>query len=226
MTDALTSRLSAILLLGPTGSGKTPLGDWLQGHGLHGHRCHHFDFGANLRAVVAAGAGTAFTEQEIEFLDRVLTQGALLENEHFPLAAKILQSFIRARGIQAEDWLILNGLPRHAGQARALERFLQVRAVLELTCDADVVRERLRRDTGGDRAARTDDEETLVARKLAIYAERTRPLLAFYREQGTKVISFPVKTTTLPQDVARAILTFDAGVYSTPLTFRLTPGPS
>lgn len=206
MTDALTSRLSAILLLGPTGSGKTPLGDWLQAHGLHGRRCHHFDFGANLRAVAAAGADKTFTQPEIDFLRRVLTEGALLEDEHFPLAAKMLRNFVNARGIQPEDWMVLNGLPRHGGQARALGQFLQVRVVLELTCDAGVVRERLRRDTGGDRAVRTDDDETLVARKLAIYAERTRPLLAFYREQGTKVVSFPVETTTLSQEIARALI--------------------
>jgi len=36
----------AILLIGPTGSGKTPLGDWLQAYGFCGHRCHRFDFGA------------------------------------------------------------------------------------------------------------------------------------------------------------------------------------
>jgi adenylate kinase family enzyme len=43
----------AILLLGPTGSGKTPLGQVLEERGLWGHTCMHFDFGANLREIVA-----------------------------------------------------------------------------------------------------------------------------------------------------------------------------
>ncbi len=41
----------AILLLGPTGSGKTPLGQALEKKGLAGRRCVHFDFGANLREI-------------------------------------------------------------------------------------------------------------------------------------------------------------------------------
>ena len=39
----------AILLLGPTGSGKSPLGDELEANGLNGRRCLHFDFGRRLR---------------------------------------------------------------------------------------------------------------------------------------------------------------------------------
>ena len=45
----------AVVLLGPTGSGKTPLGEWLEAKGLGGRRCHHFDFGTRLRRV-ATGA--------------------------------------------------------------------------------------------------------------------------------------------------------------------------
>ena len=80
--------LQAILLLGPTGAGKTPLGDWLDQNGLWQRPGHHFDFGANLRAVVAAGPSDLFAEDEIEFLKRVLTWGALLENESFYLPPK------------------------------------------------------------------------------------------------------------------------------------------
>ena len=51
-------RQPGILLLGPTGSGKTPLGDRLQIRDLWGRRCHHFDFGVRLRDV-AYGIGIA-----------------------------------------------------------------------------------------------------------------------------------------------------------------------
>jgi adenylate kinase family enzyme len=50
---AATTAREAILLLGPTGSGKTPLGQVLERRGLWGHRCSHFDFGDNLREIVA-----------------------------------------------------------------------------------------------------------------------------------------------------------------------------
>jgi len=197
-----TSALEAILLLGPTGSGKTPLGDWLEAHGLWMRPCHHFDFGANLRAAVAAGPSESMTRDEVRFLQRVLDTGALLENESFYLAAKILDAFVARRAIRPGHWLILNGLPRHTAQAQALETQVAVRVLIQLTCDARVVRDRLQRDPGGDRALRADDTEDLVARKLKIFEERTRPLLDYYRQRGAELISVPVTATTRPPDIA------------------------
>ena len=52
LATATTTR-EAILLLGPTGSGKTPLGQVLEERGLWGHTSRHFDFGASLREIVA-----------------------------------------------------------------------------------------------------------------------------------------------------------------------------
>ena len=46
-------RPRALLLLGPTGSSKTPLGQLIEQRGLWQTRCLHFDFGANLRQIVA-----------------------------------------------------------------------------------------------------------------------------------------------------------------------------
>ena len=203
MNDAPPQILQAILLLGPTGSGKTPLGDWLERHGLGGRRCHHFDFGANLRAVAAAGPSSAFTHEDIQFLQRVLTEGVLLENESFHLAARILNGFVARHGVQPGHWLVLNGLPRHVGQAQALEQRVRVCTVAQLECDAGVVRERLRRDPAGDRAVRTDDQTKLVVRKLGDYEERTRPIVEYYRRRGVRVISFPVQVHTQPGEVAR-----------------------
>ncbi len=51
--EAATPRNAAILLLGPTGTGKTPLGNVLAVRGWRGLPCLHFDFGANLRELVA-----------------------------------------------------------------------------------------------------------------------------------------------------------------------------
>lgn len=206
MTTSQLQTSQAILLLGPTGAGKTPLGDWLEANGLCGRTCHHFDFGANLRAIATSSPSDSFSSDEIEFLKRVLTQGALLENESFRLALKILNNFVTRRGVKSEHWLILNGLPRHVGQARALEPHVHIRAVVQLECNAGVVRERLRRDAGGDRASRADDREELVTRKLAIYEERTRPLVAHYRERGSKMISIPVGIETQPHEIVQRLV--------------------
>jgi adenylate kinase family enzyme len=193
--------LRAILLLGPTGCGKSPLGDWLERASLRGRRCHHFDFGANLRAVVAGQRSEAFTPEEIRFLRRVLEEGALLEDKHFPLAARILDGFIAGNNAQANDLLVLNGLPRHRQQAGAMAQKVAIIGVVQLDCDAQTIVERLRRNSGGDRTQRRDDSEALVARKLIIYEERTRPLLDFYREQHTPILEIKVGVETQPTEI-------------------------
>jgi adenylate kinase len=210
MNRGQTHMLQAILLLGPTGSGKTPLGGWLGRNGLWERPCRHFDFGANLRAVVAAGPSDAFTREEIEFLQRVLTQGLLLENESFHLAARILDGFVAQRGVRPGDWLVLNGLPRHVGQAQALEQQLRVCALVQLKCDTRVVRERLRRNAGGDRSTRTDDDEELLACKLAIYAERTQLLVAHYCQRGARLLEVAVHVGTQPEEIGQRLEEFDA----------------
>ncbi len=194
----------AILLNGPTGSGKTPLGEWLQVHGLRGRRCRHFDFGAHLRAV-ASGRTADFTPEESRFVRGLLMEGALLEDQSFPLALRILQGFM-VSGLPSEgELLVMNGLPRHLGQAEALAPHLRFVAVADLQCPAGVVWERLRRNSGGDRAYRSDDAVALVENKLRVFAERTRPLLAYYARLGVPVIHVPVDTGTRPSDIARIL---------------------
>ncbi len=190
----------ALLLVGPTGSGKSPLGELLEERGLRGRRCHHFDFGARLREA-ARTAPAEFREEEIGFIREVLDKGLLLENETFGLALRILERFARQRNFQGADLLILNGLPRHAGQAAALEGVVRIRAILELHCDASTVAERLKRNTGGDRAGRADDGPPLVERKLQVYAGRTLPLLDYYRRKGVPVHSFEVSAGTQADEI-------------------------
>jgi len=105
--------MDALLLIGPTGSGKTPLGNRLEAQGL----ARHFDFGAQLRA------GTGLNAAEKEFVREVLATGALLENETFYIAEKILRAFMAGH---EDELLVLNGLPRHVGQAVALELLVNV----------------------------------------------------------------------------------------------------
>jgi adenylate kinase len=190
----------AILIVGPTGAGKSPLGDWLQREGLFGRRCHHFDFGANLRAA-AAGAATGFDEAEIEFIRGVVERGALLENESFGLAVRILKQFAARRAVRSEDLLVMNGLPRHIGQAQALSQLLRFRAIVELQCSPETISARLQLNAGGDRTGRTDDNLGLVQKKLALFGQRTRPLLAYYSERGVPVMPVAVTTGTTPQEI-------------------------
>lgn len=181
-------RRPAVLLLGPTGAGKTPLGELMEKRGLWGTRCLHFDFGANLRRIVARNRPDRWIgREELDFLKGVLQSGALLENEHFSIAERVLHSFLAEREADAQTLIVLNGLPRHVGQADAVDRFLEVRMVVALRCSPDTVLARLRSNIGGDRTGREDDDLPSVWSKLALFDSRTALLLDHYRARGTRI---------------------------------------
>jgi len=197
-----TGRRGAILLFGPTGSGKTPLGELLAAKGLWGRRCLHFDFGMVLRQHAGKeGAPGPLTPVERGFLAQVLENGALLEDRHFPIARKLLESFLSVRQAQPADWVVLNGLPRHAGQARALEPLLAMKAVVQLACTPAVAWERIRANTGGDRAGRADDTAEEVRGRIETFRARTAPLLDYYQSAGTLIVKVEIGVQTTPREV-------------------------
>ncbi|HSQ79071.1 MAG TPA: nucleoside monophosphate kinase [Candidatus Bathyarchaeia archaeon] len=184
---------ASLLLIGPTGSGKTPLGDELERRGLDGRRCAHFDFGRTLRSVAADGGGAfGLTAKEEEAVRNSLDSGALFEDKDLPMIRKILAGFAQSRGLGPGDLLVLNGLPRHRGQAEALEGTLAMERVVSLEAEAKTIQERIRRDTGGDRSGRTDDDLDSVTKRLEIYRSRTAPLLGYYRDRGVPVTAIRV----------------------------------
>ncbi len=198
----LNIHLPAILFVGPTGIGKTPLGEYAERHGYKGRRCSHFDFGAALRAVDASGQPVgALSESDVSFIHRVLTEGALLENETFYIAAELLRAHIQASQLLPDDVILLNGLPRHVDQARAVDALVDVKQVLHLCTTPDVVYERIGCNSGGDRSERTDDDTEAIARKLAIFETRTRPLVEHYRTRGIPIAEIDVIAQTTPSDI-------------------------
>jgi adenylate kinase len=110
----------------------------------------------------------------------------------------------------AEDGFVLDGFPRTAEQARALDSVLGKRGVdlvIELQVPTEVVLRRLearrvcvncgapyspehppKEDDicnvcGGRVVQREDDTATAIKRRLDLYAERTEPLVAYYMAQ-------------------------------------------
>jgi adenylate kinase len=192
----------ALLLIGPTGVGKTPLGEYAEKHGVHGQRCAHFDFGAALRQADSAETPTgALTPGDVKFIHKVLNEGALLEDETFYIAAELLRAHVAAAKLGPDDYVLLNGLPRHVGQARDIDAIARVERVLYLHCDAETVYKRIRQNSGGDRTERNDDAPEAIARKLAIFEERTLPLANHYRSLGTPVFDIGITTTSDPASI-------------------------
>ena len=183
----------SLLLVGPTGSGKTPLGAEIERRGLGGRRCVHFDFGASLRRIAASPEGTAgLAAEELAAVRTSLATGALFEERDMAMILKIVRAFAREKGLAPGSLLILNGLPRHPAQADALAGVVAVERVVYLQAEASVIRDRLRLDPGGDRTGRVDDSLEAVEKRLAEFRERTLPLLAHYRGLGVPVTVLPV----------------------------------
>lgn len=198
------TRHNAILLLGPTGCGKTPLGQLLERRGLWGLRCLHFDFGYELRQSIRKDS-QVLTAAERELVARMLRAGALLEDEHFPVAVKIFQGFLTSHNADRRTLIVLNGLPRHIGQADHMKEVVRMQAVISLECTPEAVMQRVNTDAGGDRAGRMDDSLEEVQRKLELFRQRTAPLVDYYKTRHVAIISIGVGATSSAADTLEKI---------------------
>jgi len=168
----------------------------------------HFDFGAELRA--AASGRRGLPEHDVAFIRQMLERHALLPDERFDIAAKLLDAFLeRTRFDPARNILVLNGLPRHVGQARAIASRVRIDHVIVLECDAETIRARLarrRQGNGLDHTGREDDSPEVIARKLAIYERETAPLIAHYAtDPAVRVTRLRVTAETDDVDLHKAI---------------------
>ena len=189
----------AIIIIGPTGSGKTPLGELLEKTGLNHRKCFHFDFGNSLRRYSNKPDGS-LRPDELQVVNDSLYHGTLLEDHHFSIADKLLCTFINRNIRKPGDTVIMNGLPRHTGQAEALQNRINVKAQILLECTPETVLERIKDDTGGDRGSREDDNLEEIKKRLNIFYKRTLPLIDYYRKGGTLLIKLPVSSLTTAEE--------------------------
>lgn len=191
----------AMVLLGSTGAGKTPLGNLIEQRGLWNHRWVHFDFGAQLRRIAAGDCRDGqFGPDDVAVIQRVLREGALLEDAHAALAEQVLRAFL-AEHASPEIGVVLNGLPRHAGQIKTIEPLVEVCTVLALRCPSETAIQRIRNNVGGDRAGRCDDTEEMVRAKIELFYQRTNPLVAHYLDLDIPVRRIVVTATMTPDEV-------------------------
>lgn len=202
-------RPQAFLLAGPTGSGKTPLGELLEARGLGGRGCVHLDFGRELRSASESARlrrKYGLNGKDLSVIRDSLARGTLLENETFPVAEKILRGFMKSRGLRSGDLLILNGIPRHVGQVRDIGGILDIVLVVCLECGPRVVAERIRRNAGGDRAGREDDTPPAVALRLKRFRARTLPVLDCFKRSGVRLLKVRVGVKTGPEEIVGKII--------------------
>ena len=200
----------AMLLIGPTGVGKTPFGSCLEKKGFRGSRCLHFDFGHELRALARQEAEPeGFSRQEHVFIRDVLEKGLLLENEHFPIAAKVIDAFMRRSGYGRDDILVLNGLPRHEDQARDIDRKMTITSLIVLECAVEDIFKRISHNTGGDRLGRSDDGIEMVRKKLDIFHARTAPLVDHYMKAGRGIFRLKVGSSSTAEDLYSNFLSIE-----------------
>ena len=190
----------SILLLGPTGAGKSPLGNQIEKKGIRGKRCFHFDFGHELRGVAGLDMPPAgFLEKDLLFIRDVLDKGLLLENEHFHIAEKIIRYFMRRNDFREDDLLILNGLPRHTDQAHDVAEIVEVRSLVVLECGPGEVYSRIQKNTGMDRTGRIDDGIAMIRKKLDIFNARTAPLIEHYSNMGCDILKVRISAALTPE---------------------------
>lgn len=194
--------VASILLLGPTGVGKSPLGDVIEQLGLFGRQCHHLDFGSELRGAVSREDRSIFyAKKELDFFHGVLERGLLLENEHFSLAEKIITLYLDRVGFSEHNVLVLNGIPRHRGQAKDIATLARIHSLFVLDCSADDVIYRIRNNVGKDRMDRIDDNKEMIEKKLTLFRERTAPLVDHYARSGQSVYRIQVSGDMTPQEI-------------------------
>ncbi|HEX9416549.1 MAG TPA: adenylate kinase [Gaiellaceae bacterium] len=164
-----------ILLLGPQGSGK----------GTQAHRIAasyglpHIATGEMLRQAIAAGTELGRRVKPI------LERGELVPDE---LMIDVIRE--RLNEPDVENGFVLDGFPRTIEQAEALDRMLREidktpTIVLQLEVPEEECVARLMKRAQDE--SRTDDTPEAIRTRLALYREKTEPLVEYYRTQGNLV---------------------------------------
>ncbi|HEX9799625.1 MAG TPA: adenylate kinase [Thermoanaerobaculia bacterium] len=128
--------------------------------------------GELLRQAIAAGTSLG------ERVAATVSSGQLVSDE---LMAEVVRERVGAE--DARRGFVLDGYPRTTTQALTLDRLLaESGAHLDAVVFLDVPKEVLVRRALARR--REDDQEPVIRRRLALYGEKTAPLVEHYRERG------------------------------------------
>ena len=191
----------AILLLGPTGSGKSPLGNALEKL----MNWQHLDFGHCLRQIERGSNNFGLLKDEASFVKDLIQKNALFPDDRLNIAQKIIDNFITK---SHNKTVILNGFPRNITQAKLISEHINIIGLISLSCSNNVLKERIQRRKAGigdDHAARNDDHNEAINKKMAIFSKETKPLIGFFKKKGAKFVSFDINIDENMQKIAEKI---------------------
>jgi len=164
-----------MILLGPQGSGKGTQAKRIEAE----YGIPHVATGDMLRAAIEQGSELG------KRVKPIVESGQLVPDD-------LMIELIRERLSEpdAQDGFILDGFPRTATQANALDEMLEEigrrpSVVFEFQAPDDIATERLLRRAALE--GRTDDAPHVIDRRLRLYHEQTEPLVEHYRLQGNLV---------------------------------------
>ncbi|MBI2581372.1 adenylate kinase [Candidatus Woesearchaeota archaeon] len=183
-----------IVLLGPPGVGKGTVAAILSSK----YRIPHISTGNMLREAVTKG--TALGREAKGFMDA----GRLVPDE---LVTKMVKE--RVAQPDCKGGFILDGYPRTSAQAKALQEFAAIDAVLDFKAPFKTIVERIsgrrtcrkcssvyhikynppKKDGTCDRCSgelyqRSDEKPGIITERLRVYGEQNKPLIDYYRNEG------------------------------------------
>ncbi len=186
-----------IVLLGPPGAGKGTQAQRL----VDKYGVVQLSTGEMLRAAAASGSEIG------QRAKAVIEDGQLMPDD---VMVEIISN--RIDEPDCANGFILDGFPRTVPQAEALDKLLAEKGlaldyVIELSVPDDLLVSRIAgRAAEGAAAgsARADDNVETLKKRLAVYHERTEPILPYYRDKSI------LKTVDGMDDVERVSAVIDA----------------
>ena len=159
-------------LLGPPGAGKGTQAQIL----VERLQVPQISTGDMLRAAVAAGTEVG------RKAEAMMARGDLVPDD---VVIKVAED--RLAQDDTKRGFILDGFPRTAGQAEALDRLLEdlgtpLERCVSLRVSEDELIGRLLKRARLE--GRNDDNEETIRNRMGIYREQTQPLIDHYRQQG------------------------------------------
>lgn len=163
-----------LVIFGAPGSGKGTQSDLL----VAKYGFKHISTGDVLRGEIKKGSELGQTAKSYIDKGQLIPDSLMID-----ILAATYDALCPCEGV------IFDGFPRTIPQAEALksmlaERHTQVAGMLELQVPNDMLMERL--INRGKTSGRADDNEETIRKRLTVYEDQTKPLIAWYEKEGLR----------------------------------------